>query len=237
MGLIFSKHSSQAQIQQAALTIDSIKDFENFTYKGDVHVRGDIGKHARVFIENGTLTVDGNVKDHATINLKGELTKVVCCGFFCTAEMSVNNYVPMRIKGNLGDHVQVSTSSIDIFIHGIAGICCVLNSQSGGIQIGDVGRQASIKTMSGNIITRNVGINSSLKTMSGNINVMDVGNGSNLKTMSGNIEADYIDNRVALKTMSGNIRINNANGFPQIKTMSGNISYAAQTVDGYQLNY
>lgn len=73
------------------ITIEKINDNEHFEYKGDVQVKGSIGKNATVVIKDGSLAVDGSIEDRADITLKQETTNniVVSSGSIFMSNISI----------------------------------------------------------------------------------------------------------------------------------------------------
>ena len=67
---------------EMAKIIERVEDKEVFECTGDVQVTGNIGKNATVIIKNGKLTVNGDVRDDAEIQMEraGGGTTVISSG-------------------------------------------------------------------------------------------------------------------------------------------------------------
>lgn len=191
------------------ITIERINDDEHFEYKGDVRVTGSIGKNATVIIQDGNLTIDGNVESNAEIKLVQETNSmVISSGSFFMNNVSiggVNTGKSVNVQGNVEDGVTISSKSADFNINGDVGNNCKFDTQSGDIKAGNIGNGSTLKTMSGDVKVGNVGSNSTFKTMSGDVKAGIVGSNSSLKTISGDVKVQSADSSVALETMSGSI--------------------------------
>src|SRR3990167_379440 len=145
------------------ITIDSIKDNEQFEYEGDVNITGGgIGKNATVIITDGNLTIAGDVGNGSEISLKQKQTNsvVISNGIFTSNNVSifnnVNNGKYLTIKGSVGDNVIFNSHNADFNIVGSIGKGCHFTTHNGDIVTGYVGASSSLKSHNGDVYENGV---------------------------------------------------------------------------------
>lgn len=215
--------------QSRPYSIEKINDNEHFSYKGDVHVAGNIGKNATVIITEGNLIVDGSIESDAQLDLVCEQKSLVISSgiYFSNASFGsingINTGKSLNVAGNVDNNVTISSVSADVIITGSVGDRCKFNTQSGSIIARNIGNQSHLTTMSGDVNVGNVSAHCVLKTMSGAIHAANIDTDCVLSTMSGDVKASLVNANSSLKTMSGNVRVQSADQSVTLETMSGTI--------------
>ncbi|HLB41999.1 MAG: hypothetical protein A3F13_04935 [Gammaproteobacteria bacterium RIFCSPHIGHO2_12_FULL_40_19] len=194
------------------ITIDSIKDNEQFEYEGDVNITGGgIGKNATVIITDGNLTIAGDVGNGSEISLKQKQTNsvVISNGIFTSNNVSifnnVNNGKYLTIKGSVGDNVIFNSHNADFNI------------------VGSIGKGCHFTTHNGDIVTGYVGASSSLKSHNGSIKSADVGDHVSLNTHNGNVKAGKMGEYSSGISHNGDVKVLSAPKSAELKTHNGDV--------------
>ncbi|HYG52468.1 MAG TPA: DUF4097 family beta strand repeat-containing protein, partial [Flavobacteriales bacterium] len=191
-----------------AKEIKEIGDNERAEYTGDVHITGDIGKNASVIVKDGSLTVEGEVKEKAevrlvsTVNSNYTIVNAVNCVFNTPVSTGKN----LKVTGNVADQVKFATQSAAFSIAGNVGNNCSFKTHNGDIIVGgNVGVNTQLSTHNGNIETANLGVNTTLTTYNGDIRTEVVAQGAKATSYNGDVRVAQAHPSAELKSHMGNV--------------------------------
>ena len=221
--LIFSLslglHSNQQQARQIStftreLVLHSIEDNQYFEHEGNLYIQGSIGKNAIVVVKNGSLTVEGNLCEGASVTHTSTHkpntvpSAAVSFWFFSTSSSTrgPNNDYVVRVQGTIERGVAVKSERANILVLGAIGSEVKLSTQKGTIDVTDVGASCFFETQVGDIKTRDLGERCTLRTIGGDLDARDVSERTVLQTKNGDISVRSAHESVSFETDYGDIQ-------------------------------
>lgn len=175
---------------------NEIQAHQTIKHTGELHIKGNVGEGAKITLNHGKLTIDGNIADNAIIHVirGGKEWK--------TQQIEINDKSlsfkicksDIFIQGNVGNNVKIHAR----------------NSFTSITVLGKVGDACNFKTTIGHISASSIGKNCTMETTTGEITILMTGEGSALiVAKNGNVNALHIKEGVKITDASGHIYIQN----------------------------
>jgi len=171
--------------------------------------------------EESNITVDGDDRLLEEVEIRQDGNRIVVSyrgkgkiGFSLSPfALTFGNELKVRARIPHGAGVKVKTASADTELEGHFGPLGI-NSVSGDLRLrGEVGGDASLKTVSGDAELERIGGDLSIQTVSGDVRSGPVAGSANAKTVSGDIRFDaVVGGDVRFTSVSGDVEIGIAEG-------------------------
>lgn len=172
------------------IEIEFIASNEKKSFKGDVHIKGNIGAGATIEVIDGDLIIDGQIGDNSEIKLK-------------TTGGVINRQNKLQVMGNIGERVYINSYNADFNISGNLGANCVLKTHNGDIEARNLGENVSLTTLNGDIQIYQAARNVSLTSHNGNIHAEVMTENSIAITHNGNVNIKKAHESVEVATQNG----------------------------------
>ena len=137
--------------------IDAIADGESLSFYGDVIVAGSVGENVTLVVNNGSLTIQGDVAEGTQIYCSEveEVTQPAHTNEFF-APSNAPTIQKICITGNVAANVKIDAFHADIQIYGSVGAESWISTRIGDLNVGDVGPDAILETAQGRLNAKDI---------------------------------------------------------------------------------